>query len=294
MRAPSACDDRAVTLAEALERSATGYEIAAGFAHGEVGATLVRHPTGGEAVAKWLAPVAAEELAALGTAIALVDRLRERGASVPRYAGLLELGPGVLVLQERLPGTPHTTVGPDLVADLLAHNGLQEGLGPSAGGWTAYVTASLRDGLTGYCEHASLATHSAATRRLLARIRGAGEALAGRRLVENDAVHLDFHHLNVLQRDGRLSGIVDNEGTRGGDRIFDLVTLAFCLAEADCPPGTVARVWETANAARDRVTLRAYVAHMALRQVDWSIRHRTEEDVRRWMAHTDDAWTMLS
>jgi hypothetical protein len=46
-------------------------------------------------------------------------------------------------------------------------------------------------------------------------------------------------------------------------------------------------VWREVLALRDRVTVTAYVAHMALRQVDWSIRHRSAGDVERWLARSE-------
>jgi hypothetical protein len=278
-----------VTIAEALARAGTGFTVAGSFAHGEVGATLIRDERGAEAVAKWFSPATPADVRALRSAIELVDQLREHGGRVPIYLDVAELRGGALVLQERLPGTSSRVAGAPLIADLLAHNARQAGLAPDGRGWTAYVRRSLRDGLDGYCEHGSLAGHSAATRELLTRVREAGAGLVSAALEEHDAVHLDFHHLNVLQRDGRLTGVVDGEGMRSGDRIFDLVTLAVCLVEAECPALAAEQVWDTVLAARDRVTLTAYVAHMALRQVDWSIRHRTGADVARWLAQANAA-----
>jgi aminoglycoside phosphotransferase (APT) family kinase protein len=133
------------------------------------------------------------------------------------------------------------------------------------------------------CEHASLRSHSPATRDLLARAPAAGTALVHRELVEHDAVHLDFHHRNVLSANGRLTAVIDCEGYRTGDRIFDLVTLGFCLSVADCPATGHQKLWQRIHSACDDVIVDAYIAHQAIRQVDWSIRNRTPNDVAAWM-----------
>jgi len=80
------------------------------------------------------------------------------------------------------------------------------------------------------------------------------------------------------------AGICD--GYRPGDRVFDLVTLAFCLAVAERPTAAEQRLWETIKRMRDSVVVNAYVAHQALRQVDWSIRYRTPDDLEAWMARS--------
>ena len=61
---------------------------------------------------------------------------------------------------------------------------------------------------------------------------------------------------------GDVSAIIDWEGARGGDRIFDLVTLASGLALADCEPGVEQRLWSTITAA-DPETTAPDVAHIA-------------------------------
>jgi aminoglycoside phosphotransferase (APT) family kinase protein len=102
------------------------------------------------------------------------------------------------------------------------------------------------------------------------------------KLVEDDAVHLDFHHRNVLSVGGRLSAVIDCEGYRSGDRMFDFVTLAFRLLVATSPAEAERDLWHQIRAAREPAIVDAYIAHQALRQVDWSIRHRTPADVTAW------------
>jgi len=279
-----------MTLDQALTRFDDEYGIryapAGGFVHGEVGASLVVDVQGGQAVAKWEWPADRDRLMELQATVDVVERLRVRGARLPAYLHVVPLDTGVLVVQEFLPGETCDRVPDALLEDLIAHNALQAGAVSDGHGWRSYMLESLNRGLSGYCEHASLQTYNQATRALLERIRAAGDALLGVAVEEHDAVHLDFHHRNVLAEEGRLRGVVDCEGYRSGDRTFDLVTLAVCLSVAECSPSAEARLWALIEDLCESVTAAAYVAHMALRQVDWSIRHRTDDDVARWLSRS--------
>lgn len=279
-----------VTLDQALvdfhRAGGSRYRSLGALAGGEVGASSAIDHVGRRVVVKWEWPADVDRLGRLRNAARVVARLRSRGARLPEYLVVEPVGDGVLVVQERMPGTAGDDVPASLLQDLVAHNQLQAGAARGGAGWKAYVRRSLLIGLDGYCEHASLHGHSAATGDLLVRIRAAGEALAGVELVELDAVYLDFHHRNVLSRDGRLSALIDCEGYRSGDRVFDLITLAFCLAVAACPAVAQRDLWQQIRAAREPVIVEAYVAHQALRQVDWSIRHRTPSDVAAWVGRS--------
>jgi aminoglycoside phosphotransferase len=290
------CEDQCVTLAEALAHYnvASGHEyvVCGGFRHGEVGATLVAEKPSGrarEAIAKWHYPIDAGDRAELSAARELVELLRGRGAPLPACLGTMVLADGMLVLQERLPGSTGDDVSANLVKDVVAQVALQEraahadALTPLDDSWARYVRRSLTVGLTGYCEHGSLASGDERTRALLKQVHNAGASLAHVALEERDAVHCDLHHLNILTQDGRLTGVVDCDGMRTGDRVFDLVTFAFCLSEARRPAASENDIWSLTTRLRDPAIITAYVAHMALRQVDWSLRRRTPADVTRWL-----------
>jgi hypothetical protein len=262
---------------------------------GEVGASEVVDADGQRWVAKWEWPAADGVLAGVRAALRIVAALRGRGARLPEYLVAEPVAEGMLVVQRMMPGFTSDEIPVSLLEDLIAHNELQAGAAQDelqAGaaqdgqGWKEYMTRSLLVGLDGYCEHRSLSTHSAATRALLSRIQASGEALEDIDLVENDAVHLDFHHRNALASTGRLTAVIDCEGYRSGDRVFDLVTLAFCLSAASCPTTAQDRLWERIRSARDGAVVDAYAAHQALRQVDWSIRHRTSDELEDWMARS--------
>jgi hypothetical protein len=284
-----------VTLDQALvefhRAGGPRYRSRGALAGGEVGATDAVDGHGRRVVAKWEWPAGEDRLDRLWDATALVARLRSRGALLPKYLVTEPVEDGVLVIQEWMPGTAGDDIPRSLLEDLIAYNRLQSGAGRGGTGWKAYLRRSLLAGLDGYCEHSSLQSFSPATRYLLARVRAAGEALADVELVENDAVHLDFHHRNALCCDGRLSAVIDCEGYRTGDRVFDLVTLAFCLSVAECPATAQHDFWQQIRAEREKVIVDAYIAHQALRQVDWSIRHRAPSDVAAWMIRSRELLT---
>jgi aminoglycoside phosphotransferase len=286
-----------MTLDQALARfndeQGVSYAVAGGFHHGEVGATLVIDADRRRAVAKWDWPATRHAMLERQAMVKLVERLRSRGACLPAYLHVAAVDDGVLLVQEFLPGKTGDRVPDALVEDLIAHNALQAKAAPGGSGWKAYMLESLSRGMSGYCEHASLQAYSRATGALLDRIRAAGDALITVAVEEDDAVHVDFHHLNVLSEDGRLSGVVDCEGYRSGDRMFDLITLAFCLSVADHSRVAERRLWSLIERSCDIVTSTAYVAHMALRQVDWSIRHRTRDDVTQWLTRSEQVLEQL-
>jgi aminoglycoside phosphotransferase (APT) family kinase protein len=84
-------------------------------------------------------------------------------------------------------------------------------------------------------------------------------------------VHYDFTLANLLTTDGGISGVIDiNPPTLTGDRAFDLATMLFYLYDRD---GIRERLRGRALELTDQHALNAYLAHMVLRQVDWSLRH---------------------
>ena len=85
--------------------------------------------------------------------------------------------------------------------------------------------------------------------------------------------HLDLHTGNLLLTgDDHLSGVVDWEGACDGDHRFDLVTFAHNL-ETLGQHALVEPVWKHIEATLEPDIVRAYVAHMVLRLVDWQIRN---------------------
>lgn len=73
-----------------------------------------------------------------------------------------------------------------------------------------------------------------------------------------------------------------------GDGAFDLVTLAFGLEPSGAAGAARRAAWAAALRSRPAPVLLAYSAHMALRQVDWSIRHHPDA-VDRWLVISQSA-----
>ena len=248
------------------------------FAGGEVGATDVRGDDGSRYVLKWWDGDADSGR----RAAALVERLRQRTYPIPRFILADDIDGVTVMLQEYVEGTVSDDVSEETIATLISLNHLQVGAGDLASpDWTSYIVGSLLNGCDGYCLHEPLRDYDRRTAALLETIQASGEAVD--ELPSGDAVHLDFHHRNVLVADGAVSAVIDWEGCRSGDSVFDLVTLAFGLTVAQVPARARERVREEVSRRAAPDVRRAYAAHMALRQVDWSIRHRTPADVEHWL-----------
>jgi hypothetical protein len=238
----------------------------------------VRGDDGARYVLKWWQGDSESASRAAG----LVERLRQRAYPIPRFVLAQDFDGVTVMLQEYIEGVVSDELPGDLISELLSLNRLQTGVGDARPNeWTDYVIDSLRNGCDGYCVHESLRDHDHRTAELLHTIRRAAEGLSA--LPSSDIVHLDFHHRNVLLCDGKLRAVIDWEGCRSGDAVFDLVTLAFGLTVANVPDQARESVWAEVCRRSEPKTRQAYAAHMALRQVDWSIRHRTPADVDHWL-----------
>jgi Ser/Thr protein kinase RdoA (MazF antagonist) len=236
---------------------------------GEVGAAFVRWPDGRRSVLT---------ASRTGSAV-LVDRARAAGVPTPRYELTARVDGVRVIVQERLPGSPPSTVDAAVVGQMLDISDCLAGLladEPDPRPAELYLT---RDG-PGFCLHEPMAAYDDTTRRLLDDIHEIGAA--GTHMIGDDLTHMDFHPGNVLVDDrGRLTAVIDWDGAVRGDRYFDLVGLRLTLA---------GRWPHLAGLVDERLALltprrhRAYWAHHALRIVDWAIRHHDAAAVRRWVA----------
>jgi thiamine kinase-like enzyme len=107
-----------------------------------------------------------------------------------------------------------------------------------------------------------------------------------------DIVHYDFSPANLLLNEQqRVVGVVDWEGVRVGDRLFDLATQLF-YAPSD---GAVLRRLRRAALERGRRgVLGIYLCHLIVRQVDFSIRHHRPAVVAEWLDHSVGVLGLLS
>jgi Ser/Thr protein kinase RdoA (MazF antagonist) len=253
---------------------------------GEVGATALVGAGGRRYVAKVL-PGGRDDGAALAGRLARLDALRDGGYPIPRYLAAGWYGGHVLVVQEWADGRQRDDLDQTMVAGLVdLADRHRDGDRTDAAAFGAWIVGSLRTGCDGYCLHAPLQRHDRRTRALLGRVREIGRRLGPGDFPADGVVHSDFHHRNVLWQSRRVSAVVDWEGCRTGDPAFDLVTLAFGLDAARTTAEARELPWQAAAATAPEL-LRAYAAHMSLRQVDWSIRHRSAADVERWLAFSE-------
>ncbi|MFB9238274.1 phosphotransferase family protein [Plantactinospora siamensis] len=236
---------------------------------GEVGAAYVRWPDGRRGV------LGRDRQDVAG----LVRLAGDAGVPVPGYDLVAPLdGGGWAVVQRLLPGAAPATVDRSLFDGLLAINSRLRGLLADRDDLPP-LPLHLRSSGPGFCVHESLAGYDRRTARLLERVRAVG---AERDAADGpDLVHADFHPGNVLVDAGRITGVVDWDGAARGDGWLDLVTLRFDLALR--APTLGSELAERLRAAVPPDRLRAYWAHMALRQVDWSIRHHGPAEVDRWL-----------
>jgi hypothetical protein len=267
-----------------------GYAVVRSMAEGEAShATLVADSGGRQRVLKWW-PGDGGDVAQVESAAERVDRLRLRGYPPPRYLLISKLEGVVLVIQELLDGRPPPTLLPVHVEQLIALNELQRDTQPHAPAWGEYLRSTLLHGADGYCLHEPLRRHSARSAALLERVIAAGRETVPDELLALDTAHIDFHHLNVLVTGDTVTGIIDCEGARAGDRMFDLVTLLFCSPEGGLERATQERLWSLLEAERRPAVLRAYLAHMALRLTSWSVVHHDDATTARWL---ERSWSAL-
>jgi hypothetical protein len=260
----------------------TTFQLVGRYPQGENGAFAVVDRTGRRGVFK--REPAARELGRLREIAALTARLRDGGYPAPEYLVVGDIPGGCYSIQEELPGTPQPHVPVALVPRLIALNLAQRGQGfvaPNRGEWPDRVINPVLYGGDGYCLLDSLRTYSAATAGLLNTLQNLVAAGADARYETGDIVHFDFNPANILIDDGRVGGVVDWQDPCAGDCAFDLVTLFYY--SYDDSPDVRDLLWRHLIARVSPAVLGAYLAHMALRQVDWSIRFYDHATVARWL-----------
>jgi hypothetical protein len=260
--------------AVAVIAAATGieFEFDGHTSEGEVGGAYVRWPDRRRSVLTM----------GVGHVAPLLDRARTAGVPAPRYELVIPDGDVTYLVQTLLPGSPPRTVDGALVDQMIAVNGRLAGLLADRPDLTSPPLYLGTSG-PGFCLHEPLARYDRRTATVLAWVRDVGadvDVAAG-----DDLMHLDFHPGNVLTDGATITGVVDWDGASRGDGRLDLVTLRFDLALR--APELVRRVDDVIAERLPDVLLRAYWAHMSLRLVDWSIRHRTEADVDFWLAQAE-------
>jgi Ser/Thr protein kinase RdoA (MazF antagonist) len=210
---------------------------------------------------------------------ATVRRLRGRGYPAAPLTAFGRTARFAFWIQRRMPGRaldlhrglPDTARLAALLPEILRLNDLQTGLSTGdASGWPALLTSTLTEGADGYCLHSTLAARPD-TADLLQVVREIG-AICGPAIPPGtDFMHYDFTPANLLTDGAAITGVIDiNAPVLAGDRAFDLATLLFYVYDHD---GLRAALGARLLGLAGHQAARAYLAHIVLRQVDWSVRH---------------------
>jgi aminoglycoside phosphotransferase (APT) family kinase protein len=241
------------------EGHGTDLRVAGRYVGGEVGATRLVDARGRHFVFK-------DQPA--GLAPATTEALRATGYPAPRYAFW---GDGYHV-QEEVPGAPIATsamVPRDITRRLLELNEIQADRAvDDDASWPQRVIDSVLEGFSAYMVLATL-ERSETTRTLLRLCQRAVERHAGTLTSARDVVHWDFTHHNILCTEDRVTGVIDWGGTCSGDRLFDLATLVYYAGDAHS--GVTRYIVDSIGLEG----LSVYLAHLAIRQSDWSLRHHS-------------------
>ena len=246
---------------------------------GESGAAFwVTDRSGTVSLLKIMPGSAADLVTQLRALEAMTGRLRARDYPAPRITALGRTAAFAFWIQQRLPGRPlDLRPGfPDLarlaalLPEIIRLNDAQAGLGTGTTDWPALLIRTLTEGADGYCVHATLAARPD-TRDMLRVVREIGASCGPAIPPGTDYMHYDFTPTNLLADGAAITGVIDmNAPVLAGDRAFDLATLLFYAYDHD---GIRARLGARLLELAGSQAARGYLAHIVLRQVDWSVRH---------------------
>lgn len=239
------------------------------YVTGEQGAYGLVDAAGRRFVLKW--QPGADHLERALYAQAVTEQLRLQGYPAPAYVYIGAALGGTYSIQQALPGAPmHRLTAQHLPALLKLQALHATPAPPGPRDWPREVVQTVMEGGKGYCLHSSLQQHSSETASMLRALQGLVAAYQDSIAETNEIVHFDFQPANFLIKQDTISGVVDWEGVCAGDSAFDLATLLFYSYD-DRQVRNV--LWEHVLAHRPMQVLSVYLAHLILRQVDWSLRH---------------------
>jgi hypothetical protein len=267
-------------LSKATGRS---FELVGRLAGGETGAHEVRGPDDERLVVKWELDPSSQ--VARRVAVGLTDRLRnEAHWPVPRQ-NYFDIGDRLVITQELLPGRPVETLTHSLLDQLFELHQARLGLArpEDDSSWPQHLIETLAVGGVGYCLHEPLRSYDRRTADLIDRIERLATALDPSALAGHDIVHWDWHPGNLLEVDGHLSAVIDNDFVTTGDAAFDLVTLAVVSLNMVCADGVRQRLDTVAFDGLPQQRCQAYEAHLLLRFIDWGIRAKRLDDIEFWV-----------
>ncbi|HEU5384113.1 MAG TPA: aminoglycoside phosphotransferase family protein [Ktedonobacteraceae bacterium] len=248
------------------------------YPDGEQGAFVVTDRLIGRWVLKW-AP-GASNLDWMRGVKTVTNLLRSLNYPAPRYLLIGSIPEGIYSIQSVLPGSPIHQISPAHLPRLFALNELQIGRAlPDRKDWHQEVINTVLQGGDGYCLHESLLQHSPDTAELLQALQALVMAHQDEPHRSNDIVHRDFQHANILIEENQISGVVDWDGFGTGDCIFDIATLLFYSESIEARE----QLWNYALGRASLRLLSIYLAHLILRQVDWSLRYHDQTTSERYI-----------
>jgi hypothetical protein len=260
----------------------TAFTLVKLYAQGEQGAFAVIDPAGRRYVLKWRSGL--EHADHLQYVRAVTNHLRAQGYPTPEYMWFGHALGGTYSLQTTLPGTPLQLMTKPLLARLLELNELQIGQAPPGPRhWPQEVVNTVLSGGQGYCIHESLQHHSPVTAHLLHQLQEIVVKYQEDITETDDIVHFDFQHANVLVHHQEISGIVDWDATSAGDAAFDLATLLFYAYDE---VAIREHLWQYILRRVPLSVVSVYLAHLILRQVDWSLRHHDQTTSHRYISRS--------
>jgi len=272
-------------LAHINERRGTSYKIVGRYRQGESGtASRVADAADNRFVLKFGASTNVEVRDAHPART--TARLRSLGYPAPEYVAVGIVGETWYVLQTALRGDPiGSRVSLALLPQILHLNDLQRGQGESTSEEPDRIIRGVMEGYAGYCVIDTLRTYSTESAAMLDALQRIVAAHASECPKRNDIVHFDFHTNNVLMEDARVTGVIDWEGSESGDCAFDLATMLFYTwSFGDFRDA----LWRALLERTTRGAAAVYLAHMIVRQLDWSMRHHPLEAVDRYMRISGD------
>ncbi|MBV9601202.1 MAG: aminoglycoside phosphotransferase family protein [Chloroflexi bacterium] len=281
-------------------RHGTDFRLRGRYPIGEVGAFGLEDGDGTRFVLKW--SPRQTHLPLIVAAARVTTQLRSLGYPAPSYVLWGALPTGCFGVQSALPGESRPLEDPAIVDQIVSLCDLQSGRGgwlceafPTRPSWAEEAVYAVTRGYAerDYCDIASLRLHSPATNELLCVVQTFVERHADELDVDHaDIVHYDFSPANLLLNEQqRVVGVVDWEGVRAGDRLFDLATQLFYAPSE----GEVHHRLRRAALERGRPgVLGIYLCHLIVRQVDFSIRHHRPAVVAEWLDHSVGVLSLLS
>lgn len=204
------------------------------------------------------------------------------GYPVPRYV-IVEASYSVQVELAGRPLAAKRNLPRQLLRRLIELNEFQDERALwAAPDWPAPVTVPVLSGGLPHIDLGLVQAHSEAARKLLGWCQAAVETSAHLLPPPRDITHWDLAPTNILVEGEAVSGVIDWDNTRSGDRLFDLATLLFYSGAPPLRRYLVNRI--------GREGLLVYFAHVCVRRLGWAVGAHSPGQAARLVRH---AWLAL-